>query len=70
MSRLTQALLPDAASDKDDGGFARPASALDRAVIGSPRLALASATRELLRMGELVEITVRPAMELLATGAR
>lgn len=70
MSRLMRALVPDTAGDKDDGGFARPASALDRAVIGSPRLALASATRELLRMGELVEIMVRPAMELLAAGAR
>jgi phosphate:Na+ symporter len=71
MARLMQALLPDPATEKTDGGLlAHRVSALDRAVIGNPRLALASATRELLRMGELVEIMVRPVMELFATGTR
>ena len=71
MARLTRVLLPDAAGQKSDGALhSRRASALDRAVIGSPRLALASATRELLRMGELVEIMVRPVMELLAAGTK
>lgn len=46
------------------------ASALDRSVIDNPRLALASATRELLRMGELVEIMVRPVMELFESGGK
>jgi phosphate:Na+ symporter len=70
MARLTRALLPDAAGQNSDSLLPQRTSALDRAVIGSPRLALASATRELLRMGELVEIMVRPAMELLTSGTR
>lgn len=48
--------------------LARPVSALDEAVIDTPRLALASATRELLRMGETVETMFRPVMELLDGG--
>lgn len=71
MARLTRALLPDPAGNKGEGGLlVYRASALDRAVIGSPRLALASATRELLRMGELIEIMVRPVIDLLAAGTR
>lgn len=38
-------------------------SALDRSVIHLPKLALASATRELLRMSDIVELMVRPIME-------
>lgn len=71
MARLTRTLLPDPATGKGDGGLlARRTSALDRAVIGNPRLALASATRELLRMGEMVEIMVQPVMELFTSGTR
>jgi phosphate:Na+ symporter len=71
MARLMQVLLPDPATEKGGGDlFAHRASALDRAVIGNPKLALASATRELLRMGELVEIMVRPVMGLFAGGTR
>jgi phosphate:Na+ symporter len=43
-------------------------SALDRSVLHTPRLALASATRELLRMSEIVEVMLRPVMELFETG--
>lgn len=69
MASLTTKLLPDPAPGAAVGDpFARRVSALDRAVIGQPRLALASATRELLRMAELVEMMVRPAMDLLASG--
>jgi phosphate:Na+ symporter len=71
MARLTRSLLPDPVAAKgEDALFGKRATALDRTVIGKPKQALASATRELLRMGELVEIMVRPAMELLATGTR
>jgi len=70
MARLTRTLLPDPAGKKGDGLLAHRSSALDRAVIGNPRLALASATRELLRMGELVEIMVRPVMQLFDSGTR
>ncbi|MFU0504389.1 Na/Pi cotransporter family protein [Pseudaminobacter sp. NGMCC 1.201702] len=48
--------------------LSRRVSALDRSVIQTPGLALASATRELLRMGEVVEIMLRPVMQLMETG--
>lgn len=41
----------------------RPASALDAGVLKMPSLALASVTRELLRMSEIVEIMVAPVMD-------
>ena len=47
-----------------------PVSALDQSVIGMPGLALASATRELLRMAALVEVMLAPIMELYETGDR
>lgn len=50
--------------------MAERVSALDRTVIDSPRLALASATRELLRMAEIVEVMLRPVMELYENGTR
>ena len=50
---------PDMAAE-----WLRPASALDRSVIASPNLALASATREVLRMSQLVEVMLRPVMDL------
>lgn len=69
MARLTQRLLPGVhAAGNGDDPFRR-VSALDRAVIDRPQLALASATRELLRMGALVEAMVRPVMDLLKTGS-
>jgi phosphate:Na+ symporter len=62
-------LLPEAkqvAEPTDPLG--RRVSALDRSVLHTPRLALASATRELLRMSEIVEVMLRPVMELYETG--
>lgn len=44
------------------------ASCLDQAVVGVPALALASATRELLRMAEIIERMLKPLMELYETG--
>ncbi|MEH6724760.1 MAG: Na/Pi cotransporter family protein [Hyphomicrobiales bacterium] len=41
----------------------RPASALDQAVLKMPGPALASVTRELLRMSEIVEVMVTPVMD-------
>lgn len=70
MEKLTARLLPAAApAAPDEDPLRRRASALDRSVVGVPRLALASATRELLRMGELVEVMVRPVMDLLGSGS-
>jgi phosphate:Na+ symporter len=45
-------------------------SALDRTVLEMPHQALASATRELLRMSEIIELMLRPVMELYETGDR
>ncbi len=42
-------------------------SALDHSVIHLPKLALASATRELLRMSDIVELMVRPIMDFYDT---
>jgi phosphate:Na+ symporter len=63
MARLCQRLLP--ASAETDSGQARPRH-LDRDALKTPRLALANATREVLRMGDLVETmldTVLSALE-------
>lgn len=71
MARLTQRLVPDApAGGPGDDLLKRRVSVLDRSVLGTPRLALASATRELLRMGELVEIMARSVMDLFESGDR
>lgn len=48
--------------------LAEAASCLDQSVIGTPALALASATRELLRMAEIIERMLQPLMELYETG--
>lgn len=48
--------------------LAEAASCLDQSVIGVPALALASATRELLRMAEIIERMLKPLMELYETG--
>lgn len=64
-------LLPDEQSDEGaDGLMAGRTSALDRQVLHSPRLALASATRELLRMSEITEVMLRPIMEFYETDDR
>ena len=45
-------------------------SQLDRSVLHTPRLALASTTRELLHAGEVVESMLRPLMELFEAGTK
>jgi phosphate:Na+ symporter len=66
MARLTRSLLPDPAA-AEGNLFLQRVSALDRSVLGNPELALASVTRELLRMGEIVESMIRPVMDLFAS---
>lgn len=66
--RLAARLVPDPQPEAVPVPFARPASALDPAVIENPGLALASATRELLRMGETVELMLAPVMDLIDGG--
>ncbi|MDB5588862.1 MAG: Na+ cotransporter [Devosia sp.] len=71
VSHLTLRLLPDRPVAATPGNpMAHRTSALDRSAKGTPQLALASATRELLRMGELVEAMVRPVLELIRAGDR
>lgn len=66
MARLTTALLPDPVAELDPE--APPPSILDRASVDQPRVALASAKRELLRMGETVSAMFRPVMDLMDGG--
>lgn len=54
------------ASDQDNAG----PSALDRATLNIPKQALASATRELLRMGTLIDQMLQPLMGVFETGDR
>ncbi|KPQ07435.1 MAG: phosphate:Na+ symporter [Rhodobacteraceae bacterium HLUCCA12] len=65
--RLSRALLPDAPATTEPER--RPRSALDRTTLSTPTLALASAKRELLLMGETVEDMLRPLIEVLDDGS-
>ncbi|MGB5870672.1 MAG: Na/Pi cotransporter family protein [Albidovulum sp.] len=68
MERLTDRLLsaPVAAAAAD--GIAPPRSALDRTALQTPSVALASAKRELLHMGELIATMYQPVMDLMDGG--
>jgi phosphate:Na+ symporter len=71
VERLVTRLIPDKpaqAPAETTDLMSRRISALDRSVIRTPGLALASATRELLRMGEVVEIMLRPMMDFFEAG--
>lgn len=68
---LLSRLLPDDQPSREaEGPMAGRVSTLDRSVLHSPRMALASATRELLRMSEIIEVMLRPVMELYETDDR
>jgi phosphate:Na+ symporter len=69
MARLTTAILSGKVAGEEATSLPGPASALDRSVVNVPSLVLASATRELLRMGETVETMFRPVMDLFDHGA-
>jgi len=71
MERLVALILPDAPAGAESfDRMSRRVSALDRTVIKMPSVALASATREVLRMAEVVEIMLRPVMDLFDSGDR
>ena len=71
MERLVALILPDAPAGAESFDLmSRRVSALDRTVIKMPSVALASATREVLRMAEVVEIMLRPVMDLFDSGDR
>lgn len=61
--RLTGMLLPDAPEQPKPER--RPRTALDRSTLALPSLALASAKRELLLLGEAVEEMLRPVIDVL-----
>ena len=63
MEKPLAMLMPDSKAETSDSSLA-PVSALDRSVLGTPKLALSGVTREVLRMGQIVEIMVHPVMEL------
>ncbi|QCO57477.1 Na/Pi cotransporter family protein (plasmid) [Pseudorhodobacter turbinis] len=69
MARLTAALLPDPTTESATDDVAQAASMLDHASVDNPRVALASAKRELLRMGETVATMYHPIMELMDGGS-
>ncbi len=60
-------LLPDQSAMDPDSAL-KPPSALDRNVLDRPAQAIASLTREVLRMGEMVAAMAAPVMELYRTG--
>lgn len=62
MEKPLAILLPEASAENTD--IFKPVSALDASVLHSPKLALAGVTREVLRMGQVVEVMVAPVMEL------
>ncbi|MGB7206500.1 MAG: PhoU domain-containing protein, partial [Anderseniella sp.] len=68
MERLATVILPDPVVDASAEAIAPVASMLDRTSVGNPTVALASAKRELLRMGEIVAAMYHPVMELMDGG--
>ena len=62
MEYLTGKLVAEPVTADSEYNFNRH-SVLDRNVLHLPRLALASATRELLRMSDIVELMLKPVME-------
>lgn len=67
MTGLVERILPDAPADDTDMRAER-VSALDRSVMNSPVRALACTTRELLRVGDMLELMLKPVMELYESG--
>lgn len=67
IARLTEVLMPDPVVGTV-ADINVPASALDRHIIDTPHLALASIRREVLRMAEIVERMATPVMDVFETG--
>ncbi|PCJ76881.1 MAG: Na/Pi cotransporter [Rhodobacteraceae bacterium] len=63
MERPLALLMPEPTTDSQTDIY-KPMSALDRSVLDAPKLALSGVTREVLRMGQIVEVMVHPVMEL------
>ncbi len=67
LERPFMRLLPDQSAMASENGLKAP-TALDRSVLDRPAQAIASVTREVLRMGELVSAMAAPVMELYKSG--
>ena len=63
MEKLLKNLMPEPTADTQLDAF-KSLSALDRSVLDTPTLALSGVTREVLRMGQIVEVMVHPVMEV------
>lgn len=68
VAALTERILPTPADPEADTPRAR--SVLDRRALDTPTVALASAKREVLRMGEILAQMYRPVMDLMDGGNR
>ena len=69
LAKLVEKLVkPKPTAEELANPLAEAGSCLDQAVVSQPALALASATRELLRMAEIIERMLKPLMELYETG--
>lgn len=69
VARLVEKLVaPKLTAEQLANPLDEAASCLDQSVVSQPALALASATRELLRMAEIIERMLKPLMELYETG--
>ena len=67
LEKPLHSLLPDPKPNEKPDPL-KPVSALDYKVIDTPQMAIASLTREVLRMSEIVEMMTRPVMELYESG--
>ncbi|MET3899831.1 phosphate:Na+ symporter [Devosia sp. UYZn731] len=67
---MAKLIKPKLTAEEMANPLAEATSALDQNVVSQPDLALASATRELLRMAEIIERMLAPLMELYETGDR
>ncbi|MFK7857078.1 MAG: Na/Pi cotransporter family protein [Granulosicoccus sp.] len=65
IEKITERLIPDKSSLNEGADtLDQPNTALDRTIVHSPQLALASASRECLRMGDVVNVMLTPVMNL------
>lgn len=68
VARLLERVMPEDTQVDIEDPLDPAASCLDQDVVNTPSLALASATRELLRMAELVERMLSPLMDIYESG--
>lgn len=70
VARLLDHAFADGGKQNASAGWQRPASALVHSGQATPQQALASATREVLHMGQLLEIMLRPVMDMFKNADR